>query len=109
MKDIEQSIEETNLQISTNKENANTLTFTFPKATKEFREALCKNVQQDSEAYRVQIRSLRNDSIKLIKDETNLPRDFNKLYRDKIQLLHDEFIQKINALVQAKQKELIKI
>lgn len=83
----------------------------IPELTEETRKDLVKKVKKYGEDSKISIRSIRrdaNDKIKKQKDE-EVPEDEIKRDEQEIQKLTDEYVAKIDKVVEAKEKEVMTI
>ena len=80
----------------------------FPQMTLERRKELVKSLSQYTEQAKVQIRMIRQELNKEIKKE-ELSKDEEKNHHDEIQKITDTFVEKVNALVKEKEKDLLTI
>lgn len=107
LKEIEKAINASPLGL-TPLNDGNGIRLVFPKMTEERRRELAKDVTKMQEGAKVAIRNVRrdlNDDLKKLE----LPEDEEKGYLDESQKLTDKFIEKVEALTEAKQKELMTI
>ena len=82
-----------------------------PTPTEERRKELVKKVKQDAEQNKVNIRNIRrnaNDVAKKMKDD-GTPEDDVKKLEDDIQKITNEFVEKIDKMVAAKEKEIMTV
>lgn len=83
----------------------------IPTPTEERRKELVKKVKQDAEQNKVSIRNIRrtaNDTAKKLKDG-GVPEDIIKKLEEDIQKITNDFIAKIDKMVEAKEKEVMTI
>lgn len=84
----------------------------FPQLTEERRRDLTKNVQKMGEEGKVAIRNIRrdaNDAIKKMKKEGSITEDEIKTSEKEVQDVTDKYIKQIDAIVTAKEKEIMHI
>ncbi len=82
----------------------------FPELTEERRKELVKVVNKIGEESKIAIRSIRrdaNDTYKKMRKQSEITEDEQKIAESDIQELTDEFIDKIEALVKEKEKEIM--
>ena len=82
----------------------------IPPLTEERRKELVKMVHQRVEEGRVSIRNVRRDILeqaRTLKKDKEISEDEERRAENRLQKLTDEYINKINDLGQAKEKELI--
>ena len=83
----------------------------IPTPTEERRKELVKKVKQDAEQNKVSIRNIRriaNETAKKLKDG-GLPEDEVKRMEDEIQKYTNDFIAKIDKMVEIKEKEIMTV
>lgn len=78
-----------------------------PRPTQETRNQLAKQVKKTGESIRVQIRNHRQSGMKEAK--AHPAKDVVKRQEKSVQKVHDDFIAKVDAAVQAKEKELTSV
>ena len=84
----------------------------FPELTEERRKDLAKDVKKKGEAAKVAIRNIRrdaNDTFKKMNKANELTEDDQKELENKLQKLTDKFVKDIDAAVDAKTKEIMKV
>ncbi len=84
----------------------------FPELTEERRKDLVKTVRKKGEESKVAIRNIRrdlNDQIKKQKKDGTLTEDDQKRLEEKGQKLTDEFIKDVDAILAAKEKEILSV
>lgn len=82
-----------------------------PTPTEERRKELVKKAKQDAEQLKVSIRNIRrtaNDAAKKLKD-AGTPEDAVKKLETDIQKATDEFIGKVDKMIEAKEKEIMTV
>lgn len=82
-----------------------------PTPTEERRRELVKKIKQDAEQNKVSIRNIRriaNEAAKKLKD-SGLPEDETKKLEDDVQKITNEFIAKIDKMVETKEKEIMTV
>ena len=82
-----------------------------PTPTEERRKELVKKAKQDAEQLKVSIRNIRrsaNDAAKKLKDN-GIPEDAVKKLETDIQKVTDEFVGKVDKMVEAKEKEIMTV
>ncbi len=108
--DIEKAILAANLGFNP-ENNGEIIRINIPVLTEERRKDLVKQVHKEGEAARVSIRNARkeaNDNLRKLQKE-GLSEDFEKDSEAKVQELTDDFVKKINILVDAKEKDILTI
>lgn len=111
LKNIERAIQASDVGI--NPANDGTvLRLTFPQLTEERRKEIVKQVSRMGEDSKVAIRSIRrdaNDKIKTMKKNGEATEDDVKKLENEMQKLTDKFIEEIDKLASAKEKEILSI
>ena len=82
----------------------------LPELTEERRKELVKHVKKVGEEYRVSARNHRRDANELIKKlqkEKQLTEDAGRATQERVQKLTDEYIEKIDKVLKAKEDELM--
>ena len=108
---IEKAIMTSDLGITPNTAGA-VIRIPLPALTEERRRDLVKVVKSEAENGRVAIRNIRRDANSDLKDmvkEKMISEDEEHRAAEQIQKLTDEFIAKIEAMVNEKEKELLEI
>ena len=80
--------------------------------TAERRRDLVKSIKKMTEESKVAVRAARRDAMEMIKDaekDKEITEDERKLGEKKVQDLTDRFVASIDALEQAKEKEIMEI
>jgi len=107
---IERAIQNSSVGI-TPMNNGEVIRLTIPQLTEERRRTLVKQVKNEGENARVSVRNSRrdaNDEYKQMQKE-GLSEDDAKLAEDNIQKLTDEYIEKIDKIVEAKEEDIMTI
>ena len=81
----------------------------IPPLTAERRKELVKQAKSIAENSRVAIRNIRRDGNDAVKKNKELTEDMQKDAQEKIQKKTDEFIKKVDAIAEAKDKEIMAI
>ncbi|HOJ14450.1 MAG TPA: ribosome recycling factor [Deltaproteobacteria bacterium] len=84
----------------------------IPPLNEERRRELVKTIKKSAEDFRIEIRNHRRDANALLKDlekEKQINKDELKAAQDKVQELTDDYIEKIDELLAAKEKEIMEI
>ena len=84
----------------------------FPELTEERRKDLAKDVKKKGEAAKVAIRNIRrdaNDTFKKMNKANELTEDDQKLLEEKLKKMTDKFVKDIDAAVDAKTKDIMKV
>ena len=111
LRNIERAIQTSDIGI--NPANDGTvLRLTFPQLTEERRKEIVKQVSRMAEDSKVAIRSIRrdaNDPCKAMKKNGEATEDDVKSLETQIQKLTDKFVEEIDKLAAAKEKEILSI
>lgn len=108
---IEKAIQESDLGINPSNDGK-TLRLIFPQLTEERRKELTKQIGKYAENGKVAIRNIRRDAVdkfKKLEKSGELTEDDLKIAEKDIQKLTDDMIKKIDALHDAKAKELMAV
>lgn len=108
---IEKAILGANLGL-TPSNDGNLIRIPFPALTEERRKEQVKEVKKVGEDSKISIRNIRRDKNDLVKkNEKNkeLSEDESKKYQAEIQKVTDDFISKIDVIINDKEQELLKI
>jgi len=84
----------------------------IPQLTEERRKELVKNVKKMAEECKVKLRNNRretNDRFKALKKDGKISEDELFTYQDEVQKLTDKYIEKTDAVLQGKEKEIMEI
>ena len=111
LKSIEKAIQASDLGI--NPANDGTvIRLTFPQLTEERRKELSKDIKKLGEDAKVAVRAIRrdsNDKIKNMKKNNELTEDDVKIFDKDIQKLTDKYIENVDSMVSAKEKEIMTV
>jgi ribosome recycling factor len=102
---VEKAIIE-NLNITPQKQG-NVLRLTLPPLTEERRRELVRMLHKMAEEARVAVRNIRRDAKELIEDQEGISEDEIKRALERLQKLTDKYIEEINHLTEAKEKEIL--
>jgi ribosome recycling factor len=102
---VEKAIVE-NLNLTPQKQG-NILRLTLPPLTEERRRELVRMLHKMAEEARVAVRNIRRDAKELIEDQEGISEDEIKRALEKLQKLTDKYIEEINHLTEAKEKEIL--
>lgn len=84
----------------------------FPMLTEERRKEIVKNVKKISEETKIASRNARRDAMDMIKElekDSSLSEDEAESAEKEVQKLIDSYIEKIDALCKAKEKEIMEV
>lgn len=108
---IEKAILDANIGL-TPSNNGETIRCTVPALTEERRKELCKNAKSEGENAKVVVRNARRDAVdalkKAVKNE-GLSEDVQKEGEEEVQKLTDKRVKEIDALVAAKEKDILAV
>ena len=107
---IEKAIMNSNVGI-TPANNGEVIRLAIPQLTEERRRDLTKQVRTEGENARVSVRTARHDANDEYKSmqKDGLSEDETKIAQDNIQKLTDEFTEKIDKIVEAKDQDIMTI
>ena len=111
LKNIETAIMESNLGINPQLDGS-LIRLPIPKLSEERRNELTKIAAQYSENSKISIRNTRRDFIEIKKNEkkeSNISEDELKKYLSDAQEITDEFISKIDEILECKKIEILKV
>ena len=111
LKPIEKAIQASDLGINP-ANDGRVLRITFPQLTEDRRKELCKQVSKICEDSKVAVRNVRRDGmdkIKAKKKANEITEDDVKEAEKDIQKLTDKFIEQIDKIGEAKNKEIMSI
>ncbi len=109
LKDIERAITNSGLGL-TPTSDGNVIRIVFPPLTQERRKELTKLVRKMGEECKVAIRNIRRDAnaqVKEIEKEKMVSEDDAKKGAKEIQQITDEFIKKVDKIIEEKEKEIL--
>jgi ribosome recycling factor len=108
---VEKAIQKSDLGINP-ANDGKIIRLVFPELTEERRKDLVKTVRKKGEESKVAIRNIRrdlNDQIKKQKKDSLITEDDQKRLEEKGQKMTDEFIKDIDAILAAKEKEILSV
>lgn len=111
LKDIEQALTRANLGINP-QNDGKVIRLVLPELTEERRKDLVKEVKKIAEKCRVDLRNNRrmiNEDIKKDVKSKDLSEDEQKHLNNEIQKITDDFIEKVEKILQAKEKEILEL
>lgn len=111
LKDIEKAIQKSDIGINPNNDGK-VIRLVFPPLTEERRKELTKLVKKEGEEAKVAVRSIRRDAIenfKAKKKNGEVTEDDLKDAEKDIQILTDKYIEEIDKVVEAKDKEILEV
>ena len=111
IKEIEKAILVSDLGLTPNNDGI-VIRLTFPELTEERRKDLTKDVKKKGEDAKVAIRNIRRDANDYIKKEqkaNEISEDEQKDAEAEVQKLTDQFVKKIDEMVESKSKEIMTV
>ncbi len=110
LKEIEKAILTSDLGINPSNDGS-VIRLVFPELTEERRKDLAKEVKKKAEDGKVAVRNIRRDGNDAFKKmaKTEVSEDEIKQLEDQIQKLTDKYIKDIDALMEAKTKEIMTV
>ena len=111
IKEIEKAILVSDLGLTPNPDGK-VIRLTFPELTEERRKDLTKDVKKKGEDAKVAIRNIRRDANDYIKKEqkaNEISEDEQKDAEAEVQKLTDQFVKKIDEMVESKSKEIMTV
>jgi ribosome recycling factor len=84
----------------------------IPPLTEERRKDLVRLVRKDAEDFRVAVRNIRrdlNETAKKLEKDGDISEDDLRRAQDEIQKLTDRYIEQIDELLKAKEKEIMEV
>ena len=84
----------------------------IPELTEERRKELVRHVRKVAEEYRVSLRNHRRDAnerLKKMQKDKQLPEDEARATQDRVQKMTDEYIDKLDKILKAKEDELMAV
>lgn len=92
-------------------DNGEMLIISIPPLTEERRKELVKRAKAEGENTKVGIRNNRKDAMDFIKNLKNdgLPEDLQKVAETDVQSITDSYVKKIDAILEAKEKDIFTI
>jgi len=111
LKEIEKEILKADIGINPNNDGK-VIRLAFPELNEERRKEIVKEVRKMSEEAKVGIRSIRRDGLdeaKTKQKNAEMSEDDLKVAEDKIQKLTDKYVEEIDKILKAKEKEVMSI
>ncbi|HHV95386.1 MAG TPA: ribosome recycling factor [Clostridiaceae bacterium] len=111
LKDIEKAIQKSDIGINPSNDGR-VIRLVFPVLTEERRKELTKTVKKIGEDTKVAIRAIRRDAIeeyRIQKKNGEITEDDLKMAEKDIQALTDKYIEEVDKIVEAKEKEILEI
>jgi ribosome recycling factor len=111
IKDIEKAILTSDLGLVPNNDGS-VIRLAIPPLTEERRKDLVRLVRKDAEDFRVAVRNIRrdlNETAKKLEKDGDISEDDLRRAQDEIQKLTDRYIEQIDELLKAKEKEIMEV
>ena len=111
LREIEKAILSSDLGINP-QNDGNVIRLVFPQLTEERRKELAKQVKKYGEESKVAVRNIRRDAMEKFKKQqkaSEITEDDYKGIEKDIQKMTDDYIKKVEALSEKKEKELFEI
>ena len=108
LKDIERAINTSDLGLPPTNDGT-CIRVTVPALTEETRKGFCKDISKMAEEAKVAVRNIRRDANDEIKKDKTIPEDQAKSLQEDVQKLTDKFIEKVDTVAKAKEKEVMTI
>lgn len=111
IKAVERAILESNLGI-TPSNDGQVIRIAFPQLTEERRKELAKTVHKYGEEAKVAVRNIRrdaNDQLKKIEKDSKITEDDLKGYIEDVQELTNNYVKKVEEVVDEKEKDIINV
>ena len=107
--EIERAILKADLGLNVNNDG-NVIRITVPELTEERRKELVRHAKKLAEEGKIALRAIRrdaNDALKKLEKAGDLPEDDSRREQSEIQELTDEYVDKVDEMVEAKEKEIM--
>ncbi len=111
VKTVEKAIADANLGLNPNSDGQ-LIRMNLPILSEERRKELVKLAHKYGENTKIALRNIRRDgmdALKKMEKDNEISKDEHHDYADEVQKLTDEFIQKVDKLAEAKEKEILTI
>jgi len=110
MQGIERAIQTSDLGLTPNNDGK-VIRIPIPPLTEERRRDLVKHVKRAAEEHKVGVRDARRDALAMLKDLENdgLPADEKRRAEKKIQDFTDEYVKRIDQIIQQKEQEILQV
>ncbi len=109
--EIEKAIQKSELSLNPNNDGK-VIRINIPPLTEERRKEYVKMAKNMAEQARVAVRNIRrdaNDSLKKLQKDSTITEDDEKKGMDEIQQMTDESVEKIDKILEEKEKEIMEI
>ena len=108
LKEIEKAINKSELGLPP-MNDGKVIRVSVPALTEETRRGYCKDAEKMGEEAKVSIRNIRRDANDDVKKDKTIPEDTSKATLEDIQDLTDKYVDRIEEIVKAKEKEIMTI
>lgn len=111
LSEIEKAIQKSELGLNPNNDGK-VIRINIPPLTEERRKELVKVAKSTAEQSRVSVRNIRrdaNDELKKMQKASDITEDDEKRGNDDVQKTTDKYVQEINTLLDAKEKEIMEV
>ena len=111
VKEIEKALLKSDLGVTPTSDGT-VVRLVLPQLTEERRQQLVKLVRKEAEEKRVAVRNIRrevNDELKKWEKNKLIPEDESRRAQQQVQQLTDRYIQEIDQLLAAKEKEIMEV
>ena len=111
LKEVEKAILASDIGINPNNDGK-VIRLAFPELNEERRKEIVKDIRKMAEEAKVAVRSIRRDGIdeaKKLEKDSEISEDELKVAEDKIQKLTDKYVEEIDKILGAKEKEVMSI
>lgn len=111
LKAIEKAINESDLGINPTNDGK-VIRLVFPELTEERRKDLTKDIKKKGEASKVAIRNIRRDAmdaIKKMEKDNTISKDEQEVADKDVQKMTDKFVDEIDKIVEAKNKDILSV
>ncbi len=111
VKDVEKALLKSDLGLTPNSDGA-IIRLAIPELTQDRRRELVKVVKKKAEEARVSIRNIRreaNDDMKELEKEKEISEDEFHRSQDEVQKLTDNYVKKVDGVLQSKEEEIMEV
>lgn len=111
LSEIEKAIQKANIGINP-VNDGKVIRLSFPQLTGERRKEIVKEIGVIQENYKIKIRNARKDELDDVKEQLkngDISQDEERLQKEKIQKIIDEYIEKIEEISKNKESEVLSI
>ena len=111
LEDIEKAILKSDLGLNPNNDGE-VIRINIPQLTEERRKEYVRLAGKKAEEQRISIRNIRrdaNESLKKLEDQGKISEDDYRRGLDNIQELTDEYIDKVNSMLEEKEEEIMEV